>query len=256
MSGRVTRVRGLLIAAVLVPALAVVAGCGADGSGDGSAPKAAGQGRKAAPGPAAATRRAAAPGRALTAAELKQALLSTSDLPGPLYSRLDGAVPPDAGVSDPDRPACTPLVEQLGSRPHRIPLRAQAAQTIDDYRVKGTMKLASEFLQGYAPGGAQKTMTALHSALKSCTTFTADNGAGGRITMKIKPAPAPAVVGDDAVAYLVFHTGQSTPVALLTVVRTGQQTATYQSFPAFHTAPVLGADIVTAQDKKLRTAAS
>jgi len=230
----VKTVRGLLIAAALVPTLTGATGCGADTSDDGAVPKAT---------------------RALTAAELKQALVSASDLPGPLYSRLDGALPPAAGVSDPDRAACTPLVEQLGSHPHRIPVRAQAAQTIDDTRVKDAMHLSSEFLDGYAPGGAQKTMSALHSALKACATFTAGDGTGGRITMKIKTAPA-VRSGDDAVAYFVFHTGQSVPVALLTIVRTGEQTATYQAFPTFHKDAVLPIDIVAAQDKKLRAAAS
>jgi hypothetical protein len=148
MPGRVTTVRGLLIAAALVPALAAAAGCGGVGSDGVAAPK--GSGRSAAAS-------SAAPGRALIGAELKRALVGSADPRGPLYEAHDAALPSGVGVSGPGKAACTPLVEQL---------------------------------------------------------------------------------------------------ALLTVVRTGEQTVTYQSFASFHHDPVLPKDIVTAQDKKLRAAAA
>ncbi|WP_433893800.1 hypothetical protein [Streptomyces sp. CA-111067] len=229
-----TAVRGLLIAAALVPVLVGAAGCGGDSTG--------GEGKSE------------APGRALTAGELKRALVGTADLRGPLYEGLDEALPAGAGVSGPDNAACTPLVEQLGTFPRRVPVRAQAVQIIDDIRDKDAMHTSSEFLAGYAPGGARQTMAALRTALKSCKTFTVKDGHGGRVSMTTTSAAA-VKAGDDAVAYLVHNGGSSSPTALLTVVRTGEQTATYQSFATFHKPPLLPKDVAVAQDKKLRAVA-
>lgn len=240
--------RRFLAAATVVPALAVVAGCGGSAASAARTPTASpssAAARTSAPAPA--------PARQLTAAQLTAAFVASADDPGPVYTPDDGPGIRATGVSRPDKAGCLPLVEQMNSRPKHTPTRVYVSQTIVDARTVGAHHDDTEFLAAYAPGGAAATMKALHSALTSCAAFTAVDNSGDHSALVIARAAAPAI-GDDAVAFRARAAGAKGDYCLVTVVRTGEVTSTFITRGAGLNAPVLPSDIPVAQDAKLRAA--
>lgn len=246
-----TYIRRAAVAAVAVPLLAVTAACsgGADGGGSGDAGergRTGAQGADRSPGGEAAQdgpkngphgggpnagggggkESATAP---LDDDALRRALLRKGDVPGYEVRRGPADALPAEATLAADRPACQPIADALGSRP-KYPRTGYVSASLtkgDLTRAPGGT-LTQLLLAAYRSGDARKWLADLRGAVAGCPGFTASDNEGDHQSLTITPGQDLAV-GDASVSFLMRDkAGTDAPVSI-TVVRTGDNTATYLS---------------------------
>jgi hypothetical protein len=266
------RARGAVSVAVVVPVLAVaLAACGGGdgGAGGGNAARhahGAGDGKDSSGGARGSGRgRGSGSGQPTpTRARLASALLRDGDVPGYRAQRTrsqDALAAPH--TLDTRGARCAPVADALGAGPDAG--RGRTARAGGAVIKKGGLGAGGAVQQvtltAYRAGGAARELGRLKSALKSCRSLrsevggkTAKNLKGAKgvktVTVRIDPGRAPHV-GDDA-ARFTLRSGQkgSAPV-VVTVIRTGNSTATYLSIGLAGKAVPVPDAVARKQDQKL-----
>ncbi|MFT2019953.1 sensor domain-containing protein [Streptomyces sp. 796.1] len=255
-----THIRRAAVAAVVVPLLAVSAACsgGADGGGPDDAGERGRTGARGADrspggeapqdGPQGGAQNGAEGGTGADAGPnagggggkesrtaplddgaLRRALLRKGDVPGYEVRRGPADALPAEATLAADRPACQPIADALGSRP-KYPRTGYVSASLtkgDLTRAPGGT-LTQLLLAAYRSGDAQKWLADLRGAVAGCPGFTASDNEGDHQSLTITPGGNLAV-GDASVSFLMRDkAGTDAPVSI-TVVRTGDNTATYLS---------------------------
>ncbi|MFD0277440.1 hypothetical protein ACFVHB_26510 [Kitasatospora sp. NPDC127111] len=246
----------------------LLAACGSGGSGGGagaavgsSAPAAAaGSGATAAAGdptgapagaPPTSAKPPAAPARLLGKAEVRAALLGSGDLSG--YTVME--IPFEVGKSDPlpTRPADCQPIENIRTGKVRPAPAAYGGVNLMPAKEADPAVGAGVFLGSFEGEGAHQVLSALKTALTTCTHY--EGGIPRPGTVAALPAPA---LGDEAVSYTLTSGGKAEE---LVVVRQGGVVAVFAPSPLTPAAAAGGApaktppDVLTRQLEKLRKAA-
>ncbi|MYS24658.1 PknH-like extracellular domain-containing protein [Streptomyces sp. DvalAA-14] len=230
--------RAALVAAALLPALALTAGCGGSGGGKQPQPvKASG---------------------AVPAAELTRALLTSADIPHVQVLPAASKTQLLGGPQKADPARCQPIADQWASQPQH-PRQVYAGAMVTDTADpdKNAKAISLEVIASYRPGEATSVLDALAAALRDCDSYRVTRG-GVTTTFQVRPvAPGGAPLGDQQVTYTVADPtkGQEGTV-LVTVVRSGDATAAYETVRADHKTASLRAAIPLKQAAKLRAAAT
>jgi hypothetical protein len=242
-SGRHARTAGLA-AAALVPVLVLTAACGGGGGGDKP---------KKDPGPIRAS-------GAVSTARLTSALLTSKDVPHvqvlPAGSKTQLLGP----ATTVDNAACQPVADQWSSQPkhpRQVYTGAMVTDTAD--KDKKAKEISLSVIASYTPGTARSVLDELTTALKTCRTFKATrNGAVTSYSVRpVSPPAGRAPLGDQEAAYTIADTARGAAgIVLVTVVRSGDTTAAYETVRADHTAATLREAIPAKQVEKLRAAAT
>ncbi|MFI0937946.1 hypothetical protein [Streptomyces sp. NPDC021020] len=226
-------------AAALLPVLALAAGCGGGGDSGKDTP---GVGKGA-----------------VSTTKLTAALLTSTDvphvqvLPAGTKQQLLG----DAQKAD--TAACQPIVEQWTSQPkyrRQVYTGAMVTDTTDATgKDKGAKTISLTVIASYKKGDAAKVLDDLTAALATCHSYSVVRG-GVTTHFTVRSAAADAGLGDQRVAYVIGDTSKGAAgEALVTVVRVGDTTASYETVRADHKPAQLRASIVLKQAAKLRDAA-
>ncbi|WNI15847.1 sensor domain-containing protein [Actinacidiphila sp. ITFR-21] len=235
-AGSRARRRTALAAAALLPVLAVTAGCGGGGGKQPEPVKASG---------------------AVPVAALTQALLTSSDvahvqvLPSGSKSQLLG------GPQKADPAACQPVVDQWTTRPkHPRQVYAGALLTDTADQDRNAKAISLEVIASYKAGEAGSVLDELTAALRTCRSYKVTR-AGTTSTFDVEPVPATgAPLGDQQVTYTVSDpTKGAKGTVLVTVVRSGDATAAYETVRADHKTAALRPAIPLKQAAKLKAAA-
>lgn len=269
--------KSLMAASAVLPALLLASAC-STGSPHGSDA----DGRSGASPAAVSTLAGHAP---LTEQQLTKALVTDADVPGWVVqqsSASDGVQttapeefnPDDLSAQDSDggrsvlhadKPQCQPIADVASTRPavHRMasvgatfaPAAAAGSKpTGGSGAVSAPQTMNQMLIASHAPGDAQRVMTALQTAVKTCTAFTGTGGDGTRTPFTVTPGPAVAV-GDESITYVMTDTSdKKTGAALVTVVRTGDTITSYLSTRTKGGAGDVPLAVARKQDAKLRTA--
>ncbi|MCZ4126040.1 hypothetical protein [Streptomyces sp. H39-S7] len=222
--------------ALLAPLL-LVAAC----SGSSSGGKA-----RASIGPTASTP-AALPAR--TALERKA--LVPGDVAGFTVAAGDAAGSA-ADVTAADKRACQPLADLLSGRPP-----AGATETVPRALVPAGQKMpgagVTVTLSSYGSGGAQKAVTALRTALRTCAAgFKPVIGGVTGVPVAVAPRPALKLGDDDLRFALGFAAGGSGARQDFVVLRTGSTVSVFRGADVTLAKSFdVPAAVVTAQLKKL-----
>ena len=154
---------------------------------------------------------ASSPGRAgkgLTAAQLRAALVTTSDLPSGWR-----AGPPeteDDSSSTADKAACQPILDMINGT--GTGTAASGPRVSAELTAPGASEARTQVLLASYEATANKLLTDVKAALPSCATFRAEF-----LTYTIAPARGPAL-GDDSVSFVV---SSSIADVTLTTTRVG-----------------------------------
>lgn len=235
----------VLAAAALVPVLALTAACGGGGGSDDTSKKK--------PGPVRAS-------GAVSTAKLTSALLASSDVPHiqvlPAGSKTQLLGP----ATTVDNAACQPVADQWSSQPkhtRQVYTGAMVTDTAD--KDKKAKAISLEVIASYTPGTAGSVLDELTTALKTCRNFKATRD-GAVTSYSVQPVSRPAgraPLGDQEVAYTIADTSRGAAgIVLVTVVRSGDTTAAYETVRADHQTATLRAAIPLKQAEKLRAAAT
>ena len=233
--------RVLPATAVLVPALALTAACGGGGSDA-----------------TAKTPQGVVASGAVSTGRLTEALLTSKDVPGVQVLPAGTKTQLLGGRQTADVAACQPVADQWSSRPKYLRQVYAGAMLTDTAAAdKNAKAISLEVVASYKPGQAASVLDDLATALKTCHGYrTTRNGTTTTFAVKAVPASGPAL-SDQQASYTITDTGQGAASAVLvTVVRTGDTTAAYETVRADHTAASLRAAIPLKQAAKLRAAAS
>lgn len=233
--------RPALVAAALLPALALAAACGGGGGGD----------KAAAHTPVKAVASGAVP-----AARLTGALLTSSDVPYVTVLPAGTTTQLLGGPQKADRPACQPIVDQWSTRPkHPRQVYAGAMVTDTSTKQKSSKTITLEVIASYKPGEAKAVLDELAAAVGACRNYSAVRN-GRTSTFSVQPVPAGARLGDQQVTYTIADTDRGAAgIVLVTVVRTGGTTAAYETVRQDHKPATLRAAIPLKQAAKLADAA-
>lgn len=241
--------RPILVGAALAAGMALtVSGCSSSGTPAGGTAD-AGPSSSAPASPSPAT-------RTLSKAELQQALLTSAEVPTGYK-----ASPPAKGESffetaDTAIPASCQPINDIATDNAAIKPSAAVNQ---DYPqpAKPTAMIFSR-LVSYPAGDAEKAMTALEGALKSCSTFkskSSDNGTISSARLTVQSGPS---LGDEAVTLEVAAESQgATFTVSLVDIRVGSSMAVFMSFDSKAAkAPVVPQELMAKQVAKLKAAAA
>ncbi|MCF2530629.1 hypothetical protein [Yinghuangia soli] len=127
-------------------------------------------------------------GKALTARQLQDALLTGDDLPG--YRALSDSVVDEDIYSDKtvDKAECLPLAQLLSpARGYRPLAAAQVAVTKEGAPLGHTAMVSTAT---YAAGTAEKLVAEARAALAKCTSFAMTDDEGDTIAFAVRPGPA------------------------------------------------------------------
>lgn len=223
--------RTALVAAALLPALALTAGCGGGSSKSdkGSSP----------------------------AAKLTQALLTNSDVPDVTVVPARDKAQLLAGPVKTTPPACQPIADQWSDNAKHVrQIYTGGIVTDTTTKVKASKTISLEVIASYKPGEAKAVLDELSAALAACRNYTVTRNKVTS-TFSVQPTPAPgAPIGDQQVTYTVADTSRGAAgIVLVTVVRVGDSTAAYETVRQDHKPAVLRAAIPLKQVAKLRDAA-
>jgi hypothetical protein len=230
-----------MAAAALLPALALTAACGG-GGGDGDS-------AQPTPHPVASG--------AVPAVALTHALLTSSDVPYVTVLPAGKSTQLLGGPQKADKPDCQPLADQWSSRPkHPRQVYAGAMVTDTATKQKASKTITLEVIASYKPGEAKAVMDELAAAVGACPNYSAVRN-GRTSTFSIRPVPpGTTALGDQQVTYTIADTARGgSGIVLVTVVRTGDTTAAYETVRQDHGTAVLRAAIPLKQAAKLKDAA-
>jgi hypothetical protein len=229
--------RTALVAVALLPALALTAGCGGGGKKD--------------PGPVKAS-------GAVPVAKLTQALLTSDDIPHVQVLPAGSKTQLLGGPQKADHADCQPIADEWTTQPeHTRQVYAGAMVTDTADKDKNAKAISLEVIASYKAGEAKSVLDELAGALKTCRAYKVTRS-GVTTTFNVAPVAATgAPLGDQQVTYTVAdpsHGAEGT--VLVTVVRSGDATAAYETVRADHTTATLRPAIPLKQAAKLRTAAA
>ncbi|WP_405582439.1 hypothetical protein [Streptomyces sp. NBC_01190] len=220
--------------ALLLPVLALTAGCGGGGKGPKTVPASG----------------------AVPAAKLTLALLTPSDvphlqvLPSGTKNQLLG------GPSKPDHPDCQPIADQWATRPkHPRQVYAGALLTDTADKDKKAKAISLEVIASYKKGEAKAVLDELSTALRTCRGYKVTRS-GVISTFVVRPVtPAGPPLGDQQVTYTIGDTASGAAgTVLVTVVRSGDATAAFETVRADHKPATLRRAIPLKQVAKLEAA--
>jgi hypothetical protein len=230
--------RPALVAAALLPALVLTAGCGGGGGGGGS--KGGGKG-----------------GATSAGAKFSQALLGDSDVPHVTVVPATDKGQLLGGGLKASRPACQPVADEWSTRAgHVRQVYSGGIVTDTATGVKASKTISLEVIAAYKPGEARAVLDDLAAAVASCRNYSVTRN-GTTSTFSVLPAPAAgAPLGDQQVTYTVADTSRGAAgIVLVTVVRVGDSTAAFETVRQDHRPAALRAAIPLKQAAKLRAAA-
>ncbi|WP_225845286.1 hypothetical protein [Streptomyces sp. HPF1205] len=232
-----TSSRTVLVAAALLPALALTAACG---------------GGSSASDPSRKENKDSSP-----TAKFSRALLANSDVPDvTVVPAADKAQLLGAEVTAEPR-ACQPIADQWSEKAkHARQVYSGGMVTDTATKVKASKTISLEVIASYAPGEAKAVLDELTAALAACHNYTVTRNKVAS-TFSVQPAPSSgAPMGDQQVTYTVADTSRGAAgIVLVTVVRVGDTTAAYETVRQDHQPAVLRAAIPLKQVAKLRAAA-
>jgi hypothetical protein len=229
--------RPVLVAAALLPALALTAACGGgdDGKKQPEVVKASGE---------------------VPAGKLTQALLTSSDVPDIQVLPAGTTTQLLGDRQQPDKPACQPIADQWSTQPaHTRQVYAGAMVTDTAAKDKNAKTISLTVVASYKKGEAKAVLDELTTALKTCTTYHVTRS-GTTTTFLVKTAPVMPTLGDQRVAYTIADASNPTGIVLVTVIRVGDTTAAYETVRADKKVSTLRDAIPLKQVAKLRTAAT
>src|SRR5512147_2049951 len=188
---RTTRLAGGALVASLALA---VSGC----SSSGTAPDdAAASPAASTPAPASASASPSPVDHTLTKAALQQALLTSAEVPAGFKASKPDKGEDMFGKADTTMPAsCQPIADIAAND---AAIRPSAAVDQDYPQPAKASAMIFSRLVSYPAGDAEKAMTALKVAVKSCATYkskSSDDGSITRVRLAVWPGPA---LGDDSV---------------------------------------------------------
>ncbi|MFF5425941.1 MULTISPECIES: hypothetical protein [unclassified Streptomyces] len=166
----------------------------------------------------------APPRKALTLAELEEAIVGQGDLKGYAVEERKGP-----GIGSPsvtvDKEACKPLADALYSIPHHLAFATAETTMAETPKAGGVTapgNAATDLsLSSYEADGAQEALAAVKTSASACRkgfTFTVVD----ETTRVRSVAPLPVAVGDEALAWkIAFHTGGAPHHATVAVFRKG-----------------------------------
>lgn len=224
-----------MAAAALLPALALATACGGGG--------------KDGPGPVKAS-------GAVPIAKLTSALLTSSDVPHvqvlPAGSKEQLLGPAQKAGNA----ACQPVVDQWSSQP-RHPRQVYTGAMVTDTtdKDKGAKAISLTVIASYKKGEAKAVLDELAAAVAACRDYSVVRG-GVTTHFAVQPATAEAGLGDQQVAYTIGDTSKGAAgQVLVTVVRAGDTTASFETVRADRRPASLRRTIPVKQVAKLRAAA-
>ncbi|PGH49989.1 sensor domain-containing protein, partial [Streptomyces sp. Ru87] len=189
----------------------------------------------------------------LSTAELESALLTKGDVPGWTTGSADAdAIVPKERFGT-DREACAPVADVLSSEP-KYARTAYTSGSLVKGGAAGGGTVHSVLLAAHERGEAAKWLTELRGAVRSCDAFTGTGGAGGP-RYEVAPEDPGAPAGDDSVAFRLTGAGDASDL-VVTVVRTGANTASYLSFGVADTPEPIERKVAVRQHEKLVEAAA
>ncbi|MEU1599161.1 hypothetical protein ABZ468_41740 [Streptomyces sp. NPDC005708] len=248
---RTTRLAG----AALVAGLALaVSGCSSSGTATGGA---AASPAASTPAPGASAPASASPvDHTLTKAALQQALLTSAEVPAGFKASKPDKGEDMFGKADTTMPAsCQPIADIAAND---AVIRPSAAVDQDYPQPAKASAMIFSRLVSYPAGDAEKAMTALKVAVKSCPTYKSkspDDGSLTRVRLAVQPGPA---LGDDAVTLDATGDVQGHALTIRLVdIRIGSSMAVFASFD-FKAAkvPAVPQLLMAKQVEKLKAAAT
>ncbi|MGW1880990.1 hypothetical protein [Streptomyces sp. NPDC001970] len=211
-------------AVAVVSAAALLTGCSGSGSGSGSEDAgskspAAGQGASEQP-----TQPAAA-GPVLTEAQLKQALVTKTEVAG--YQAEDNNIAALRPKADKDE--CRALADMTASGTTRTPVAGAWASRNFSSAAKPGMSVTTSLLS-YEGDGAQQTVADIRKAVEACADgfSTTGNNGGATVTYVSVAAEEALKGGDESVSWVMTGEAQGQQVPMhLTAVREGNALAVF-----------------------------
>jgi hypothetical protein len=233
--------RPVLATAALLPALALTAACGGGGGGG-----------------SATTPQGAVASGAVPARKLTQALLTDSDLPDVTVKPAGSSAQMLGGPQKTEPAACQPIADLWSTRP-KHPRQVYAGGMVTDTASgqKASKTISLLVIASYKPGEAKAVVDELAAAVRACRNYTVVRN-GRTSIFSVLPVPAgPTPPGDQQVGYTIADTSRGAAgIVLVTVVRTGDTTAAYETVRQDHGPATLRAAIPVKQAAKLRAAAA
>jgi hypothetical protein len=161
------------------------------------------------------------------------------------------------GAQKADKPDCQPLADQWSTKPSRHKPQMYTGGVLTDTADKGSgaKEISLEVLATYKHGEAQQVLDSLASALRTCRGYqTVRNGTTTHFTVEPHAASG-TPLGDQQVSYSVTDPAMGAQgTVLITVVRVGDTTASYETVRSDHKTAVLRPAIPLKQTAKLRAA--
>lgn len=240
--GRAYRLRRVVALAATVPVLALpLAACSDDGDDGGKSGGADGGGEEGGQTPP------------LSAAQLKKALLKTGDVEGyqAQPSKVDILGDEDDGGVRADDSACEPVVD-IFDTDTKYERTAYTGGTVmrGDFTAGGSV--TQLLLSAHKKGDARKWFGDLKKALNECDALSAPLNQG-KEKQEAKIEPDDGVdLGDDAVQFSLAQKKKESSV--VTVVRTGDNVASYLAFGLEGTAKPIAKPVAEKQHQKLERA--
>ncbi|MGW9031306.1 hypothetical protein ACWGQ5_46215 [Streptomyces sp. NPDC055722] len=237
-----------LAGAALVAGLALASsGCSSSGTATGGAAVSPAASAPASPSPV---------DRTLTKAALQQALLTSAEVPAGFKASKPDKGEDMFGKADTTMPAgCQPIADIAAND---AAIRPSAAVDQDYPQPAKASAMIFSRLVSYPAGDAEKAMTALKVAVKSCATYKSkspDDGSITRVRLAVQPGPA---LGDDAVTLDATGDVQGHALTIRLVdIRIGSSMAVFASFD-FKAAkvPAVPQLLMAKQVEKLKAAAT
>lgn len=188
----------------------------------------------------------------LTEAQLKRALIRTGDVQGYKAQHNEQDPLPVKNTIDADRPECEAITDAVDSRP----VHARTAYTggvlmKGDFSTGGTIQQV--LLSAYEEGEAATWMKELATSLEECDSFTGTVGTGEQARLDIDPGDSIGI-GNDSVQFTMKDAKGKDSPTLFTIVRAGNNTATFMSIGLSGDPEPVAKSVVAKQHEKLMAA--
>lgn len=251
---RTTRIAG---ASLVVGVALTVSACSSSGTTAGStAASPAASSAASAPAAPAPSASPSPIAHTLTKAELQQALLTSADLPAGFKKSKPAKGEEMFSTADTTTPtSCQPIADVAADN---AVIKPSAAVDQDYPQPAKPSQMIFSRLVSYPAGDAEKAMTALKAALKSCATYKSKSSDDGSITsIRVAVQPNPSQ-GDDAVTVDATGDIQGHPITIRLIdIRVGSSMAVFGSIDANGgKALAVPAQLLTKQVDKLKAAAA
>ncbi|MEU6078993.1 hypothetical protein [Streptomyces sp. NPDC047108] len=195
--------------------------------------------------------------RALTKAELTSALLTKGDISGYEVERTKSGGITAEDPAEVDRKECRAIADAIASKPaHRRTASVNATLAKATFGGSGTFQALQ--LSSWADGEARAWLGELEKATGACDSFKGTRNGGGTTRFTVGDAEG-ADAGDESVTFSLREDGggegKNGGEVVVTVVRSGANTATYLSIPMAGKAAPVEESVAAEQHEKLTAAA-